>query len=173
MPAELHRALLRLYRLLPIPLRRVLVRVGSPSFTVGAICLIERADGRILLVRQVYRDRWGVPGGLLARREDPAAAACREIREEVGLRVELCGEPAVVVEPRTQRLDLVFRARPVDELEADRARPTSPEITEAGWFSPDELPELQLETVQALMALARSSSPTTTTFGLRPSSAPR
>jgi len=173
MPAGLHRALLKVFKRLPIPLRRVLVRLGSPSFTVGAICLIERADGRILLVRQVYRARWGIPGGLLARREDAATAAQREILEEVGMRIELKGEPAPVVEPQTQRLDLVFRARPIDDHEADLARPSSPEISEVGWFSPDALPELQLETVQALMALARSSSPPSTTFGLTPSSGHR
>jgi 8-oxo-dGTP pyrophosphatase MutT (NUDIX family) len=159
MPVRLHRALLEVFARLPIPVRRVIVRVWSPSFTVGAICLVERSDGRILLVRQVYRARWGIPGGLLARREDAATAARRELLEEVGLRVELRGEPASVLEPKTQRLDLVFRARPIDDHEADQAHPTSPEISEVGWFSPDALPELQLETVQALMAVARASSP--------------
>jgi 8-oxo-dGTP diphosphatase len=159
MPFRLHRALLEVFARLPIPVRRLIVRVMSPSFTVGAICLVERSDGRILLVRQVYRARWGIPGGLLARREDAATAARRELLEEVGIRVELRGEPASVLEPKTQRLDLVFRARPIDDHEADQARPTSPEISEVGWFSPDALPELQLETVQALMAVARASSP--------------
>ena len=159
MPPRLHRALLEVFARLPIPVRRRLVRFGSPSFTVGAICLVERADGRVLLARQVYRERWGIPGGLLSRREDAASAARREILEEVGLHVELRGEPASVVEPRTRRLDLVFRARPIDERHADHAHPASPEIREVGWFSPDALPELQVETVQALMALARASSP--------------
>jgi 8-oxo-dGTP pyrophosphatase MutT (NUDIX family) len=159
---RLHRALLKVFRRLPIPLRRLMVRWGSPSFTVGAICLVERADGRILLVRQVYRPRWGIPGGLLDRREDAPDAARRELLEEVGLAIELRGEPAAVVEPQTQRLDLVFRARPVSEAAADRARPVSAEICDVGWFAPDDLPELQIETVQALMALARTSTPAQT-----------
>ena len=79
--------------------------------------------------------------------------------EEVGLAVELLGEPAPVVEARVQRVDLVFRARPADESRPTRrarARPRSPR-----WRGSrrDALPELQLETVQALMALARSASP--------------
>jgi 8-oxo-dGTP pyrophosphatase MutT (NUDIX family) len=152
----LHRGALKLYRYLPASVRRVIVRFAAPSYTVGAICLIERADGRVLLARQVYRARWGFPGGLLERGESPSAAVRREVREEVGLDVELRGEPATVVDPRTRRVDLVFRARPSDDGTADAARPSSPEITTVEWFSPDALPELQLETVQALMALARS-----------------
>jgi 8-oxo-dGTP diphosphatase len=158
-PAGLHRALLRLFRWLPPSLRRVVVRSITPSFTVGAICSIERADGRVLLVRQMYRSRWGIPGGLLSRHEHAADAARREILEEVGLRVELIGEPATVVEPHSRRVDLVYRARPLDEDEADAARPFSPEISEVGWFAADALPELQIETTQALIALARTSAP--------------
>ncbi len=131
----------------------------APSYTVGAICLIERADGRVLLVRQVYRERWGVPGGLLDRGEDPAHAARREILEEVGLTVDLVGEPATVVDPRTRRVDLVFRARVDHDFDADAAHPASPEISRVAWFPPDELPELQDETVQALAALARVIAP--------------
>jgi len=66
------------------------------------------------------------------------------------------GEPAVVVEPAPQRIDIIFRARPVGEVTAE-ATPTSAEIVEARWFAPDELPELQHETSAALVALARSS----------------
>ena len=55
----------------------MVVRRVAPSFTVGAMCIIERADGRVLLIRHLYRKRWGVPGGLLERRETPADAAPR------------------------------------------------------------------------------------------------
>jgi 8-oxo-dGTP pyrophosphatase MutT (NUDIX family) len=155
MPDRLHHLLLRCYRALPRTARRWVVRLLAPSFTVGAICHIERADGDILLVRQAYRDRWGVPGGLLQRREEPAVAAVREVLEEVGLRIELLGEPAVVVDAAPQRIDLVFRARPVVDAESAQARPCSPEIAEVRWFPPEALPELQHETAHALVALAR------------------
>ena len=157
MPDRLHHLLLRIYRVLPTMARRWAVRLRAPSYTVGAICHIERADGDVLLVRQAYRARWGVPGGLLQRGEAPASAAVREVFEEVGLRIELIGEPAVVVDARPQRIDLVFRARPVVDAESVHARPSSPEIAEVAWFPADALPELQTETGQALVALARSA----------------
>jgi 8-oxo-dGTP pyrophosphatase MutT (NUDIX family) len=156
MIARLHRFALRCFARLPRSVRRRMVRHITPNYTVGAICVIERADGAVLLVRQAYRERWGVPGGLLNRGEDAPAGARREVREEVGIDVELLGEPAVVVEPAPQRIDIVFRARPVGEVPVE-ATPTSPEIVEARWFAPDDLPELQHETSAALVALARSS----------------
>lgn len=153
----LHRALLRVYRSLPTLPRRWIVRTLAPSFTVGAICFIERPDGALLFVRTAYRERWGVPGGLLKRGEDPAAAARREVLEEVGLAIELIGEPTLVVDPIPQRVDIVYRARPLAHADLGEMRPGSPEIVEARWFPPDELPELQFEAANALVALARSA----------------
>jgi 8-oxo-dGTP diphosphatase len=150
--------MLQLYRRLPRRARRWVVRGLSPSFTVGAMCFIERPDGGLLLVRTSYRSRWGVPGGLLKRGEEPADGARREVAEEVGLDIELIGEPAVVVDARPQRIDIVYRARVADEGAADRTRIGTPEIVEARWFPADALPELQHETAGALVALARTSA---------------
>lgn len=152
----LHRTLLRLFRALPTPARRRVVRTLSPSFTVGSMCFIERDDGALLLVEHVYRRRWGVPGGLLERREDPAEAALREVKEEVGLDVVLLGEPAVVVDPIPQRVDIVYRARVAPGCDPASAEPRSPEIAGVGWFPPRDLPELQHETAGAFVALARA-----------------
>ena len=150
-------ALLRVWRHVPRRVRRWVVRVAAPSFTVGAACVVERDDGEILLVRLTYRDGWGLPGGLIKRREDVAVCARREVGEEVGLDVELLGAPAVVVDSRPQRIDVVFRARPAAGTDAASAAPRSPEIREVRWFAADALPALQHEAVSALMALASSA----------------
>lgn len=155
MPDALHRLLLKVYRRLPRKVRLFAVHRLTPSFTVGAICVIERDDGALLLVRHSYRRRWGFPGGLVQRGEDVADAARREAKEEVSLEVELVGEPAVVVDPEPKRVDVVFRARP-QQLEV---KVGSPEIVEATWFPRDALPELQHEAAGALVALARASEP--------------
>lgn len=155
---QAHRVALRAYQVLPVLVRRWIVRLIAPSYTVGAISVIERPDGHILLVRQAYRQRWGIPGGLLKRGEDPDVGVRREVFEEVGIAIELVRQPAVVVAARPQRVDLVYRARPVSLAEVGEARPSSPEIVEVGWFAPDSLPELQFETAEALVALARQLS---------------
>ena len=154
-----HATLLGVYRRLPVHGRRFVVRALAPTYTVGAVCVIERLDGRILLVRLAYRQRWGMPGGLLKRGETPAEAARREVREEVGFDVELVGDPAVVVDPEPQRVDVVFRARPAGGVAVDGVRPRSPEIVEARWFPRDALPELQPESSSALVAVARRVGP--------------
>lgn len=155
MQRRIARFLLGIYRRLPRLGRRWVVRTIAPKYTVGAMAIIERGDGAVLLVRHSYRRRWGVPGGLMKRGEHPEVGLRREVLEEVGIEVVLLGEPSVVVDPDPQRVDLVFRGRPRDP-EAE-ARPRSPEIVEVRWFTPAELPELQFETSGALMALARAS----------------
>ena len=154
---RLHLLALRLYRRLPTLARRWSVRTIAPSFTVGAMVFIERADGDILLVRHLYRQHWGIPGGLLKRGEDVADGARREVLEEVGLRIELIGEPTVAIDARPQRVDVIYRGRPVVEADAASASPRSPEIVEARWFSRESLPHLQHETSSALVRLARAS----------------
>ncbi len=158
MAGLLHRLALEVYRRLPVGFRRRIVRGVSPSFTVGAMCFIERSDGALLLVRHSYRDRWGIPGGLLERGEKVEDGARREVREEVGLEVDLVGEPAVTIDPDPQRVDVIFRCRLADGQAAADLQVSSAEIVEARWFAPDQLPELQFETASALVALARAAT---------------
>jgi hypothetical protein len=71
----------------------------------------------------------------------------------------------VVVDAEPQRIDIVFRARPADGADPLLAAPGSPEIVETRWFPREALPELQHETVTALLALARRG-PSTAPPGL-------
>jgi 8-oxo-dGTP diphosphatase len=150
---RLHLGLLKIYQRLPRRGRLAIVHAIAPSYSVGAICIVERADGRILLVRHSYRNHWGFPGGLLNRGEGPGDGARREAREEVDITIEVIGEPAVVVAPDARRVDVIFRCR-TDE--PDNARAMPPEVTDVGWFERDALPELQHEAAGALVALARA-----------------
>lgn len=152
MLGRLHVALLKIYKRLPRRGRLAIVHTLSPSYTVGAMCIIEREDGRVLLVRHSYRNDWGFPGGLLNRGEGPADGAVREVMEECAISIEVVGEPAVVVAPEPRRVDVVYRCR-TDE--PDQARAVPPEVTAVAWFPRDGLPELQHEAAGALLALAR------------------
>lgn len=135
-----------------------MVRLGTPSFTVGAMCVVERADGALLLVRNSYRGRWGFPGGLLQRGEEASDAARRELVEELDLAVELVGEAAVVVDSRHRRVDVIHRARLGDRGRGSEVAPASPEIVAVGWFRRHALPELQPEAAHALVTATRSWS---------------
>jgi 8-oxo-dGTP diphosphatase len=155
MIGRLHRTALKLFRRLPVKARRRVVRTIAPAYTVGSICVIERSDGAILLVRLSYRNSWGLPGGLLKRGETPAEAALREVKEESTLDVQVVGDPAVVVDPEAQRVDVVFQARLAPGVDPDTAAASSPEIVEVAWYPSDALPDLQHEASGAMVALAR------------------
>lgn len=160
-PAHRTQALfLAAYKRLPPAVRSLLIRVGTPSFHVGAICIVERPDGQMLLVRQSYRrDGWGFPGGLMRRGEDPGDAARRELREELGIDVELLGLPVVVIDSPMRRVDVVFNARLAEGSAEPEATTHSPEISAIGWFPPDGLPELLPEAMAALIQLGRTFPP--------------
>ena len=74
------RALLRVWRHVPRPVRRWVVRLAAPSFTVGArLRGRARRRQRSCSCASTYRDGWGLPGGLIKRREDVADCARREV----------------------------------------------------------------------------------------------
>lgn len=81
---------------LPRPLARWIVRSGARTLAlynrafhprVSGAGVFVRHEGRLLLVHSTYQSGWGLPGGRVARGENPRAAAARELREETGLAV--------------------------------------------------------------------------------------
>ena len=143
------RLLFRVWAHLPRRVRRGLVHLGTPSHSVGAMGIVEH-DGQVLLVRLAYRKHWGLPGGLLKRNEQPAAAVVREVAEEVGLPIELVGVPTIVVDTRARRVDTIFRCRPAPGVDPASAAPRSSEIVEAAWWPADALPQLHAEATEAV-----------------------
>ncbi|SDQ12957.1 NUDIX hydrolase [Quadrisphaera sp. DSM 44207] len=152
---RLYTAALVAFRRLPAPVRRGLVRAGTPGFTVGAVCAIEH-EGRLLFLRQPHRPGWSLPGGLLDRGEDPATGVQRELLEETGLRVRVGLPLATQVNPRVRRVDVIYRLR-VDSRPAVAA---GGEAQEAAWLRPEEAREgSDAPTLEILDLLERAQRP--------------
>jgi ADP-ribose pyrophosphatase YjhB (NUDIX family) len=134
----LKRLLAAVYRRTPVSLRRGVVLLTQPRFTVTAGAVVVNDEGLVLLVKHVFRpgSGWGVPGGFLNKGEQAEEAARRELREEIGLELDRI-ELAFVrtVEPVNQ-LEIIFRCRA-----NGTPRPRNIEIHRVAWFQPDELPE--------------------------------
>jgi ADP-ribose pyrophosphatase YjhB (NUDIX family) len=62
---------------------------GLPKKRMGAGALIFDENGRFLLVNPTYKKLWEIPGGVVEANESPAQACVREVREELGLDIEL------------------------------------------------------------------------------------
>lgn len=120
----------------------------DPKVGVGVVVVSE---GRLLLVRrgvQPGKGRWALPAGYVDDGEDPRLAAARETQEETGLQVRV-GEVVDVYPSRVTgghrgaSFFLAFRAEVVGgELAA------ADDALDAGFFLPDELPELAFESTR-------------------------
>jgi 8-oxo-dGTP diphosphatase len=135
---------------------------ANPLVGIGAVIV---QDNRVLLIRRGQAPllgEWSLPGGVVECGETLREATIREAREETGLIVET-GEMVGVYE-RVIRSDdgrvryhyvlIDFLCRPV----AGDMNPGS-DASDAGWFTPEELPALNLasDTHDAVLkGLARS-----------------
>ena len=154
-----HRLFGRLFRAVPAPIRDFAVRRTTPSYVLGAMCRVEREDGRVLLVKPSYRSVWTLPGGVSARGESPIDCMHRELFEEAGVRCEVVGEPVVLLDPKRRMLDFVYRGRLAPGVDPSEARSTSLEIADVGWFEPSEIAAIS----GAFARKALSVDPTTDT----------
>jgi ADP-ribose pyrophosphatase YjhB (NUDIX family) len=142
---------MRVFRRLPRPVRRVIIRSFTPSYTVGAVLVLQRSDRTVLLVAQRHTPGWALPGGLLRRGEAPADGLVREVEEEVGVvlaPVDL-PLPTAVVAPRVRRVDVVYMLGDGDRVMARRGADRD-EVVAVGWYGLDTLPEVSDATIDIL-----------------------
>jgi len=152
--SRIYARVLRQFGRMPAPVRHKIVGLTSPSYRIGTVAVIITDSGSVLLVKHTYRNGWGLPGGMMGWREEPLAAIEREVREEVGLRVEPVGPPHVEHMAKHRRVEWYFDLRLSDGcVEAD-AKVNSPEIEEVRWFPLGDLPRLERETPTTARALA-------------------
>src|SRR5918911_160326 len=133
--------LLRVWRGSPRFVKRAGVWLTQPRFAVTAGAVVSDEQGRVLLLRHVLRrgSGWGIPGGFLARGEQPEEAVRREVKEETGLElgdVELAFVRAL---GNVQQVEIIFRAS-MRSSATDGMR-SSFEVEGASWFALERLPE--------------------------------
>lgn len=152
---RLYTAALVVFRRLPAPVRRSLVRAGTPGFTVGAVCVLEH-EGAVLVLRQPHRGGWSLPGGLLDRGEDPRTGVEREVHEETGLVVEVGLPVAAQVNAQVRRVDVIYRVRVPSRPRVQAGG----EAQRAQWLTPQEvIADCDAPTREILAVLARTDAP--------------
>lgn len=135
-------------RLIPPPLHRLAYRLAHglrtrwwrlarPRLNGCRVLALDEAS-RVLLVRHSYGSgRWMLPGGGIARGEDPVAAAARELREETGCRLDAPRLLDRFEEPLHGAVNVVHL---VAGHVAGEPAVDGREIVDAGFFAPGALP---------------------------------
>ena len=131
--------LLKIWRVLPLRIQIILSRIIRPLFQVFAVGVIFNEDNRILLVKSTYQrfHPWGLPGGSLDYGEGPEDAVKREVWEETGLIVEI-KRFLLVKTWSPDRVGLYYLC----EITGGEIYSTD-EVSEAGYFSLDDLPDVR------------------------------
>jgi len=107
-----------------------------PTKRVIAQGLIRNETGEILMCQLTYKQEWDLPGGVVDPHESPAGALAREIREELGVQVEVGALLAIDWLPPYRQWDdavlLVFDMGQHPDLVA-RADLQATEIAAVNW----------------------------------------
>jgi ADP-ribose pyrophosphatase YjhB (NUDIX family) len=125
----------KLWKALPRQVRTAITRRTQAKFTISVAGIITDESGKVLLLNHVLRplSGWGVPGGFMDFGEQPEAALRREVLEETGL--ELANVRLYRCRAGESHIEVIFTARGIG-----KATVKTLEITELGWFKPDNMP---------------------------------
>ncbi len=135
--------LLKIWRAFPAWMQALASRIIRPLFQVFSVAVIFNADKKILLVKTTYNrfHPWGLPGGSLEYGETAEESLLREVWEETSLHIEI-KRFLFVKTWAPDRVGLYYLCRVTD----GEFHP-SDEVSEFGYFSPNDLPDVRLEDV--------------------------
>ncbi|MDQ6422879.1 NUDIX hydrolase [Paenibacillus sp. LHD-117] len=117
------------------------VHWGSYSIGVGA--LVQK-EGKLLLVRRAQepgKGYWTNPGGYIEQLEPIEETIVREVMEECGVEAVVTGVAALRDQPRA--IHNVYIAFAMDYV-AGEPTPDGVEVDAAGFFSPEEMAEMNV-----------------------------
>lgn len=133
------RILLQIWRILPERLQAILSRFIRPLFIVGVSAVIFDDEYRIFLGRSTYQrfHPWGLLGGGLEYGENAEEAIVREICEETSLQVKV--DKLLMVRSFTPDRFILYY---LCTIQSGAFQP-SDEISEAGFFTLEKLPDIR------------------------------
>lgn len=113
-------------------------RIRQARFTAGVAGVVLNETGEVLLVEHVFHPYlpWGLPGGWVDRREDPADALQREMREELQLSVEI-GPILILKVDFGNHIDVAYLCYPSGKIGK-----LSNELLDYRWVDPSNLPQI-------------------------------
>lgn len=112
---------------------------------VAAGVLFNDGNGRVLLVNPTYKKGWEIPGGYVEVGESPRAAAIREVKEELGLDVNVRNLLVLDWAPHPNEGDkllIIFDGGQLDQPILDKIIFADGELSAAQFFKPDELADV-------------------------------
>ncbi|MEV4195497.1 NUDIX hydrolase [Streptomyces toxytricini] len=109
--------------------------------TASAAAVVTDGHGRVLVVNPVYKERWNLPGGHLDEGELPTAALRRELREEIGLDLEVGGllVTAWLARPEGAHVFHVFEGPQLTPEQQQRITLQESEIGEIRFCRPEDI----------------------------------
>ena len=115
---------------------------------MGAGALFFNEDKQLLIVKPTYQDGWSIPGGVVDENESPLEACIREVKEEIGLDVEikkfLCVHYLSATSDRPENVQFLFYGGVLTPKEIEKII-----------LQPDELSEYKFLEVNEALALFR------------------
>src|SRR5262245_2088656 len=134
----LRRTFAALWRRAPKWARRLGVLLTESLFTVTVGAVVIDSRNRVLLLQHRFRPGggWGVPGGFMHPGEQPEGAVRRELREEIGLEIEIASVAFIRTLQKYRQVEIIFRCNP-----KGIPLPHDFEITRAEWFELNSFPE--------------------------------
>lgn len=126
-----------------IPDFRWPVEYGYPTPKIDSRAAVIH-EGKILLVRERVNGLWTLPGGWMDAGQSPSENAVREVLEESGYEVsirKLAGIWDKAKHGHPAEIEYTYKCIFLCELLGGEPK-LSLEISEVGWFTPDDLPEM-------------------------------